>query len=68
MIKCATWNVCLGLANKKDIVLNELRRQEIKICGLQEVEIKNDFPVTALSSKDYKIETETNAVKSPLAM
>ena len=48
--------------------MNELRRQEIKICCLQEVEINKDFPVTALSSRDYKIETETNATKSRSAI
>ena len=68
MIKCATWNVCLGLTNKKDIVLNELRRLDISICSLQEVDIKKDFPIDTLASKDYKIEVENNSIKARTAI
>ena len=49
----ATWNVCLGLTNKKDLVINELRRRDISICCLQEVEIKKNFPIETLNTKDY---------------
>ena len=68
MIKCATWNVCLGLTNKKDIVLNELRRLDISICSLQEVDIKKEFPIDTLASKDYKLEVENNSIKARTAI
>ena len=49
---------------KKDYVLDILRREKIDICCLQEIEIASDFPVVALSSRDYIFESETNDVKS----
>ena len=64
MIKLATWNLCLGLKNKKDYVVNTLRNEKIDICCLQEIEIENNFPIHNLSAKDYKFECETNDIKS----
>ena len=64
----ATWNVCLGLTNKKDLVINELRRRDISICCLQEVEIKKNFPIETLNTKDYKIEVEENSSKARTAI
>ena len=43
-INIGTWNLCLGLTNKKDIVTSTLSRNNIKICCLQETEVPNDFP------------------------
>ena len=68
MTKFATWNVCLGLTNKKDLVINELRRLDISICCLQEVEIKKNFPIQTLNTKDYKIEVEENLNKARTAI
>ena len=45
-------------------MLDILRREKIDICCLQETEIASDFPVVALSSRDYIFESETNDVKS----
>ena len=67
MIKAATWNICLGLKNKKDYVYETLRRNDIKICALQEVEITKDFNDDLLSSKDYSIEVETSTTKGRIA-
>ena len=39
----ATWNLCLGLPNKKDIVVDTLKRSNIAICALQETEINIGF-------------------------
>ena len=58
MIKFASWNLCLGIKNKKDYVYDTIRREKIDICLLQEVEIKKDYPAELLSSSDYKIEIE----------
>ena len=38
-IKIGTWNVCLGLANKKDLVSKIIIENEIDVCVLQEVDI-----------------------------
>ena len=40
MLKIATWNLCLGLKNKKDTVYGCLNEEKIDIAMLQEVDIK----------------------------
>ena len=64
MVKLSTWNICLGLKNKKDLVIETLRREKIDICCLQEVDIEANYPKEILSSKDYKLECEDNEKKS----
>ena len=59
----ATWNLCLGLPNKKDIVIDTLKRNDIALCALQETEIFSDFPVGALNCGDYNLELEKNTTK-----
>ena len=68
MIKVATWNLCLGLKNKKDYVYDTLRREKIDICLLQEVEININYPLNILSAKDYSIEVEKNDTKARCAI
>jgi hypothetical protein len=68
MIKIATWNVCLGMKNKRDLITETLRREKIDICCLQEIEIENNYPINILASKDYKFECETNDIKSRTGM
>ena len=63
----ATWNVCLGLQNKKDYIVDTIRKEGVDICMIQEAEIKKDYPVNILSSKDYKIELEKFTVKARCA-
>ena len=62
MIKFASWNLCLGIKNKKDYVYDTIRNEKIDICLLQEVEIKKDYPTELLSSTDYKIEIEKHKI------
>ena len=64
MIRVSTWNLCLGIKNKKDIVYDTLTRNKIDICALQEVEIQKDFPTNLLSSANYKIEIEQSSGKA----
>ena len=64
MVKLSTWNICLGLKNKKDLVIETLRREKIDICCLQEVDIEANYPKEILSSKDYKLECGDNEKKS----
>ena len=68
MIKVATWNLCLGLKNKKDYVYDTLRREKIDVCLLQEVEININYPLNILSAKDYNIEVEKNDTKARCAI
>ena len=58
-----TWNVCLGLINKKDIVTGILDLNKVDICCLQETEIPNGFPENNLNCGGYKLELETNSSK-----
>ena len=67
-MKLATWNLCLGLANKKDYVINTIRNERIDICGLQEIEINKDFPKLNLSAKGFKFECETNDIKARVGL
>ena len=43
-MKIATWNLCLGLSNKKDTVCDYLAVNNITACCLQETEIPMNFP------------------------
>ena len=66
-VKIATWNLCLGLKKKKEYVIDTLRRENIDICLLQEVDIPCDYPINILSSKDYKLEVDKSTLKSRCA-
>ena len=68
MVKLASWNLCLGLKNKKDYVVNTLRNENIEICGLQEIEIEKDFPITNLTAKGFNFECESNDIKSRVGL
>ena len=39
-IKIASWNLCLGLANKKDYVASMIKENNIYICCMQEIDKK----------------------------
>ena len=64
MIKVATWNICLGLKNKKDYVYEKLLQEKIDICALQEVEVDKTCPHSLLTSKEYTIEIEQTGTKA----
>ena len=64
MIKLSTWNLCLGLKNKKDYVVEMLRKEKIDICCMQEVELDKNFPIKNLQTRDYNFEAEVNTTKS----
>ena len=59
-LRIASWNLCLGLANKKDLVIDHLRQFKIAICALQETEIVKDLPENVLNCGDYNLELESN--------
>ena len=62
-LKIATWNVCLGLSNKKYCVLEALIRNNVAICGLQEIKVENNFPNDLLNCGGYTLEIEQNTGK-----
>ena len=59
-LKLATWNLCLGLSNKKDIVTSYLKLHSVDVCCLQETEIPLNFPENILSTGGYNLELELN--------
>ena len=64
MLKIATWNLCLGLQNKKFFVQQTILTENIDVCCMQETEIKCDYPIELLTFPGYAIEVELNEVKS----
>ena len=54
-LKIGTWNLCLGLPYKKDLVTDYLKSKNRMICCLQETEIPFNFPVTLLDCGDLFI-------------
>ena len=61
-------NVCLGLANKKEIVSEIIKVNKIDICCLQEIDIQHNFNHEVLSFKGYNLLIEKNEVKSQIGM
>ena len=68
MLNVATWNVCLGLKNKKDYIYETLSSKNIDICALQEINLQKDYPEQLLTNKDFKIEIELNTRKARSAI
>ena len=68
MIKLSTWNICLGLKNKKDYIYQVIDEKEIDVCLLQEVEIDKDYDANLLTKGQFKIEVEKNKVKARVAI
>ena len=62
-LKIGTWNLCLGLSNKKDIITSCLSSLGVEICCLQETEIPMGFPENILNSGEYNVELELNTEK-----
>ena len=59
-------NLCLGLPNKKDSVVEMLKTNNVSICCLQEVEVQMNFPEKVLSCGGYNLELEQNSEKNEL--
>ena len=64
MLNIATWNLCLGLKNKKDTVYGCLIEENIDIAFLLEVDIRKEYPIEVLTNKEYRLEVETSNIKS----
>jgi exonuclease III len=63
-IKISTLNVCLGLPNKKTLVEQIIKQENIDVCALQETEINENFDYTLLSFPGFPFESETTSIKS----
>ena len=62
-LRLGTWNLCLGLPNKKDIVTDYLELNKINVCCLQETEVLMNFPENILNTRNFNLELELNDVK-----
>ena len=67
-IKIATWNVCLGLASKKDLVKKYIQDNNIDVCCLQETELNVNLNTDLLTFPGYSIEVESNDNKQRVAV
>ena len=63
-IKIATWNLCLGLTNKKDYVTEIIKEKKIDICCMQETDVKNGKDTNLLTFRGYNLYLEKNTIKS----
>ena len=65
-LKLATWNLCLGLSNKKDVVSQTILSNEIDICVLQEIDIPAgyDFFYNVNDDLRWKINDSNSNSKS----
>ena len=63
-ITIGTWNLCLGLRNKKDYVSKTLRQHKIDIICLQETDIEPNYPLNILSCNGYDFLSEKNSIKA----
>ena len=62
-LKIGSLNLCLGLPNKKDMVVEMLKLNKLSICCLQETEIPENFPENILNFGGYNLELEMNKEK-----
>ena len=62
--KIATWNLCLGLSNKKDMVKVAMQNEKILICCMQEIDIDKDYPTHLLTFQGFNLELEENDLKA----
>ena len=67
-VKLATWNICLGLANKKDLVSNTILENGIDICVMQEIDIAPGYDSNLLTFNGYNLLTENSNDKQRLGM
>ena len=54
-IRVASWNLCLGLNNKKDNVSQMIVEHKIDICCMQEIDVKNDYNFSLLTNESNYI-------------
>ena len=63
-VKICSLNLCLGLANKKDLVKQIIIQEKIDIMCVQETELKSNMDHNLLSFPGYNFESEKCSSKS----
>jgi exonuclease III len=58
--KIGTLNLCLGLANKKELVKNLIYEENIDVLCLQETELANNLDHHLMNFPNYRYESEIN--------
>ena len=64
--KIGTWNVCLGLANQKDMISEIIVKEKIDVCCLQEVDIPASYNSDLLSFRGYSLLIEKNDIQESI--
>ena len=67
-ITIGTWNLCLGLKNKKDYVSKIIKQHKVDIMCLQETDLELNYPRNILSFKGYDFLNENNSSKARTGM
>jgi exonuclease III len=67
-LKMATWNLCLGVSNKRDYIRNTLIETRIDILNMQETELHEKTDPTQLSIKRYKLALKKSMMKIRVGM
>ena len=67
-INIGTWNLCLGLTNKKDYIKRKLIENQLDILCVQECEVDPILDENILTIRNYKIELENNIYKKRTAI
>ena len=64
LLKVATLNLCLGLKNKKLLISEIMKSENIDVLCVQETEIEHGFATELLTINNYSFEIEQNSIKS----
>ena len=67
-IKIGTWNLCLGLGSKKELVQRYIQENNLDVCCVQETEIDKNFNEELLTFPGYSLEVEKNGIKRRVAI
>ena len=62
-MRIKTWNICLGLVNKRGPVIEYLKSSNISVCSMQETEIPSNFPIGILNRNGFNLELESCELK-----
>jgi hypothetical protein len=62
-LRIATWNLCLGISNKRDYIRSILIQEKIDILNMQETELDPQTDSCALDIRRYRLELEINEYK-----
>ena len=63
-LKISTLNCCLGIKSKKETIKSLAYDNKIDIFCMQEIELENGYSADLLSFPNYRLEVESNVVKS----